>query len=92
MPNFLGGIGMTMVIFIQGFHFFSKRKISLHYANLISACASFAGLWIWEYVQATAGHAVDYLDIGVSAFGALLAYLVLFMGIRKNRQQNITEL
>jgi hypothetical protein len=92
LPNFFAGIGMAIAIFVYQFSFFSRLGFSLEKTNLASGALSFLGLWIWEYAQTFTNKPFDWVDVAVSAVGAIISIAILHLLIQRNKKSGILHL
>jgi zinc transporter ZupT len=83
-PNFFGGIGLTISIFIYRFQGFKKWGLSLHKKCFASAIISSIGLLVWEAIRSIGSFFFDPEDVIMSAVGSGLSLILLLLLVNAN--------
>jgi hypothetical protein len=91
-PNFLGGIGSTIVIFILMFNAFKKQGLSHYKICLASALFSAVGLMLWEAIRAIGSFLFDWEDVIMSTVGSALSFVLLLLLANANIRKDNFDL
>ncbi len=83
-PNFLGGIGLTISIFVYRFNVFKKRGLTLYKTCIASALISSIGLLVWESIRAIGSFFFDSEDVIMSTVGSALSLVLLVLLVNMN--------
>ena len=89
-PNFLGGIAMTIALFMyqitKRLPFTQNALLSI----LISFLAAGFGLWLWEYFQLIAHRFFDTNDVIASWCGAAISFVAIYIQVQRNFKKGIS--